>query len=181
MRIAISGTHRSGKSSLVEALRARLPKYVCVEEPYHALEEEGFEFSHPPALEDFEAQLEWSVERLGEEDESHALFDRCPADVLAYIAQHEDADAFDLEDWLPRVRAAVDTLDLIVFVPIESPDRIAFSRADDEPGSRSRVDEQLREILVEDSYGFGAAVLEVEGTLDQRLRAVLEHMQTGQA
>jgi predicted ATPase len=178
MRIAISGTHRSGKTSLLEALGARLPKYECVEEPYAALVEDGFEFSHPPSLEDFEAQLEWSLARLDEGD-SDVLFDRCPADVLAYIAEHEDADTFDLDAWLPRVRAALETLDLIVFVPLESPDRIAFPPADDEPASRSSVDAQLREILVEDSYGFGAEVLEVQGKLEQRLRSVLSHMQMG--
>jgi predicted ATPase len=180
MRIAISGTHRSGKTSLVEALGARLPQYACVEEPYHALAEDGFEFSHPPSLEDFEAQLEWSIARVSE-DGGDVLFDRCPVDVLAYIAQHEDADAFELDLWLPRVRAALATLDLIVFVPIEEPDRVAFPRSDDESGSRTGVDEQLREMLVDDSYGFGPVVLEVQGEIEQRLRAVLRRMQTGRS
>ena len=178
MRIAISGTHRSGKTSLIEALGARLPKYTCAEEPYHALVEDGFEFNHPPSLEDFEAQLEWSIERLGE-GEGNVLFDRCPADFLAYIAEHEDADAFDQDLWLPRVRDALETLDLIVFVPLEEPDRIAVSRADDATSSRSRVDEQLRAMLAEDSYGFGAEVLEVQGGIEQRLRTVVAHMQRG--
>ncbi|HKP57356.1 MAG TPA: ATP-binding protein [Polyangiales bacterium] len=176
MRIAISGTHRSGKTSLVEALAAHLPKHDSVEEPYRALEEDGYEFSHPPALEDFEEQLEWSLERL-HEDETAVVFDRCPVDILAYIAEHEEADSFDLEEHMPRVRAAMQTLDLIVFVPIEPQDRIAFSRSDDEQGSRGAVDGQLREILVEDAYDFGVEVLEVAGSLEQRLRMVLQRIQ----
>jgi hypothetical protein len=40
---------------------------------------------------------------------------------------HEDRDAFDLDAWLPRVRSALQKLDLIVLVGIEQPDRIACS------------------------------------------------------
>ena len=45
MRIAISGTHFSGKSTLVEALSEALPQYTIVEEPYYLLQEEGHEFA----------------------------------------------------------------------------------------------------------------------------------------
>jgi deoxyadenosine/deoxycytidine kinase len=33
MRIAISGTHRTGKSTLVDALSAHLPTYTTTDEP----------------------------------------------------------------------------------------------------------------------------------------------------
>lgn len=45
MRIVISGTHFSGKSTLVEALPDALPQYTTIEEPYHLLQEEGYEFA----------------------------------------------------------------------------------------------------------------------------------------
>jgi broad-specificity NMP kinase len=44
MRIGISGTHGTGKTTLAEALAARLPGYVTADEPYYLLEEEGCEF-----------------------------------------------------------------------------------------------------------------------------------------
>jgi hypothetical protein len=66
MRIAVSGTHRAGKSTLVEELANHLPKHVMVDEPYHLMVEDGYEFSHPPSLEDFEAQLERSLLELSE-------------------------------------------------------------------------------------------------------------------
>ena len=62
MRIAITGTHFSGKSTLVEALSEALPHHIIVEEPYRLLEEEGYEFPELPSLEDFELQLERSIE-----------------------------------------------------------------------------------------------------------------------
>ena len=116
MRIAISGSHRTGKSTLLAELSAALPKYMVVEEPYEILAEDGYEFRDPPSLEDFEAQLEHSLASL-EEAGRDVLFDRCPVDFLAYISLHEDAGAFDFDSWLPRVRAATQSLDLIVLVP----------------------------------------------------------------
>src|SRR5687768_1600059 len=108
MRIAVSGTHRTGKSSLLDELHDRLPNYRLVNEPYHLLEEEGFEFASPPSLEDFVEQLRRSVDLLVDVDASgqNVLFDRCPIDFLGYLMTHDESDAFDLEEWLPEVRLA---------------------------------------------------------------------------
>jgi hypothetical protein len=180
MRIAISGTHRSGKSTLVETLSALLPKYTAIDEPYNAMVEDGYDFCHPPSLEDFEAQLEHSMESL-REGGADALFDRCPVDFLGYISIHEDAGSFDFGHWLPRVRAAIQTLDLIVLVPIEARDRIAFSPSDDDEGSREAVDEKLKEIWLEDPFELGVEVLEVGGGPEGRARAVLQRIREREA
>jgi hypothetical protein len=94
------------------------------------------------------------------------LFDRCPADFLAYISVHEDADLFDFDAWFPRVRAAVQTLDLIVFLPIEARNRIVLSPSDRDD-TRAIVDEQLREILLEDPFELAVEILEVEAILKE--------------
>ena len=47
MRVGISGTHGTGKTTLAEALCARLPGHVAADEPYHLLEEDGYEFGFP--------------------------------------------------------------------------------------------------------------------------------------
>jgi hypothetical protein len=173
MRIAISGTHFSGKSTLVEELSRALPKYSIIEEPYYLLEEEGYEFAEVPSLEDFELQLERAIECL-EESGPDVVFDRCPADLLGYLLTLPDAGSFDLERWLPRARRAVERLDLIVYLPIEEPDRIVLPRSQD-AAFRRQVDEALREILLEDSLDFDIDVLEVSGTPNERLRQVLAY------
>jgi predicted ATPase len=175
MRVAISGSHRTGKSTLLAELAERLPGYTTVDEPYHLLEEDGHELAHPPSVEDFEAQLERSIAELRDADDD-TLFDRCPVDMLAYIAVHDDAEGFDLEAWLPAVRDAVATLDLVVFVPIEVRDRIALSASDDDADTRSAVDEKLREILLEDGYELGLHVVEVRGELERRVQTVLREL-----
>jgi hypothetical protein len=174
MRIAISGTHSAGKSTLVEDLSRALPEHLTVDEPYYLLEEEGHQFAEVPSLEDFELQLKRSIECLSA-SEPNVLFDRCPADLLAYLLTHRDAGAFDPEEWLPRARAAIETLDLIVFVAVETPDRIVLPRWVD-VGFRARVDEQLREILLESSLDFEVDVLPVAGDPRERVRRVVAYL-----
>jgi hypothetical protein len=177
MRIAVSGAHRTGKSTLVEELGEVLPSYLTVDEPYHLLEEEGHEFREMPSLEDFELQLERSIECLVEGD-GNRLFDRCPADILAYLLTHADADGFDVEHWLPRARTAMQRLDLVVFVPVENPDQVVVADPEDAE-LRRRVDEELREIVLEDRWGFGVTALEVTGSPRERAGQVLTHMAGG--
>lgn len=174
MRIAFAGSHRVGKSTLVEAVGAELPRYVTVDEPYALLEEEGYECAEEPSVSDFEAQLERSLEALAE-GEPNALFDRSPADILAYLLVHEDADAFDLDAWSERVREAMATLDVVVFVPIEEPDRVALPAHEDR-AYRLAVHEKLNELLVDDALGVEVEVLTVEGGVSRRVEQVLRRV-----
>jgi thymidylate kinase len=176
MRIAISGTHLSGKSTLVEALSEALPQYTIVEEPYYLLQEEGYEFAELPAIEDFELQLERSIESL-DERAPNVIFDRCPADILSYLLVHTDIDAFDLDVWLPRIRTAMGTLDLIVFLPIETPDRIVLPVSQD-AAYRQRVDEKLKEIFLDNSFGFDADVREVTGSPQTRVDQAIAYIRS---
>jgi len=174
MRIAISGTHFSGKSSLVEALAEALPQYATVDEPYHLLQEEGYEFAESPSIEDFELQLERAIENL-DGAAPNVIFDRCPADFLGYLLSHTDAEAWNLADWLPRIQTAIMKLDLVVFLPLEVPDRIALPLSQD-AAYRQRVDDKLQEVILENILDFEVEVLEVSGNLPTRVQQVLAHI-----
>lgn len=174
MRIAISGAHRTGKTTLVEELTRALPAYAAVDEPYYLLEEEGHEFAEMPSLEEFELQLERSIQSIAESGED-TVFDRCPTDILAYLLTHDDADGFDVDPWLSRVRRAMHRLDLIVFVPVEHPDRIVVPDAS-ERRLRRRVDDELRDIVLGDRWELGIDSMEVAGPLHERVRQVLAHV-----
>jgi len=174
MRIAISGTHSTGKTTLVEELHRALSTYEAFDEPYYLLEEEGHEFGEMPCLEDFELQLDRSIKCITD-SEKDSIFDRCPADLLAYLLTHRESEAFDIDLWLPRIRRAMDRLDLIVFIPVEVPDRMIGGES--EYGDlRRRVDEELREVLVDDRYGLGVDVLELTGTISERVHQILTHL-----
>ena len=173
MRIAISGSHLVGKTTLATALSEALPEYALIPEPYYLLEEDGHQFAEKPSLEDFELQLERSCGCILESG-TDAIFDRCPLDILGYLLSHRDAGAFRVEDWMPRVRESVAALDLIGFVPIEEPDRVPVPRS--QAAFRAAVDAALRDVIVDDAYGLGADVIIVEGTIDARVRRVLTHL-----
>ena len=174
MRIAVSGAHRTGKTTLIEELGRALAAYAVVDEPYYLLEEEGHEVAEMPSLEDFELQLERSIECIVDSKDNQ-IFDRCPADILAYLITHRDSDGFNIEPWLPRVRNAMERLDLIVFVPVEDPDRVILSESEEDE-LRQRVDEELRDIVLEDRWDFGVETMEVAGTTRERARQVLAHV-----
>jgi predicted ATPase len=91
MRIAFSGTHRAGKSTLLEAVAAQVPGYRVVDEPYHQLEEEGYELADPPSVEDFTQQLRFSIVSIVE-GSADVLFDRCPLDFVAYLQAIDDLE-----------------------------------------------------------------------------------------
>jgi len=171
MRIAISGSHGTGKSTLVASLARRLPAYEVVDEPYQMLVDEGYAFSATPSFDEFEELLERSLTGLKEPLPVKVLFDRCPIDYLAYLAALASRGGRTLDRWIPDVAEAVTRLDLIVYLPIESPDRVPIRG---EGGRlRARVDETIREMLVDDGWGFGAKVLEVRGDPERRVEMVM--------
>ena len=173
MRIAVAGTHAVGKSTLTGDLARALSRYRVVEEAYYQLDADGYLFADPPSLEDFEAQLERSLCCVREE-QGDVIFDRSPADYVAYLLAHREAEHAAPAEWLPRVREAFATLDLIVFVPIERPDRIAVPR--EEIRLRRRVDRLLREALVADGWGLGGEVLTVRGAPGERAKQVIARL-----
>ena len=165
MRIAVSGTHCVGKSTLIDEFLRRNPSYAHEPEPYTTLVEDfGEEFSAEPTVEDFRRQLEFSIESLGKHGpEENVIYERCPIDFLAYIAalKPNDVDAL-----VGPVEEAVKQLELIVYLPIEHDDA-EFQKL------RKAVDRKLRAILLDDELGIiNVPVVEASGSTEQRVRIV---------
>src|SRR4029434_3015355 len=154
MRVAISGAHATGKSTLIAELARRLPDYVVADESYYALAAEGHGFSANPSTDDFELFLDRSCDALARDAARDVLMDRCPADYLGYLIATPVSSSDAVPRWFARTATAIATLDLVVFVPSERPDPITVSAAE-RPRLRRRVDLALREILVEDTWGLG--------------------------
>ncbi len=179
MRIAISGTQFSGKSTLLEELSGKMPKYEIFEEPYFLLEEEGQEFSDPPTIEDFEVQMEYSVDLILSSPEK-SLFDRCPIDFLAYALAISEltGEGFDKDLWIDKeIVHALSKIDFLIYTPIESPDRIQVPRSED-LDLRTLVDEKLRELIIDDSLGLlkDIKVIEATGSVQNRVKTVLDSL-----
>lgn len=179
MRVAVSGTHATGKSTLVLELARHLPGYRVVQEPYYELLEEGEQFAGMPSVDDFEQLLARSVAEVEAQRARNVIFDRCPADYVGYVAALSAGSQSGVTPWFNRVCDAIAGLDLVVFVPIEHPDRIGGKV--EQRRLRKRVHQEIREVLVDDAWGIGVPVVEVSGTVEERVWQVLARMQPGRA
>jgi hypothetical protein len=173
MRVGISGAHGTGKTTLAEALCARLPGHVTADEPYYLLGDEGYEFGFPPSPEDYRALLARSVLSLTSPPSRPAvIFDRTPLDYLAYLAA-TGADPSD-EASAAVLEPAFASLDLLVLTPI-TPETEQVLPAAELPRLRARMNDALLELVSGDPLTAWSdiPVLELSGPLDRRLDTVL--------
>lgn len=166
MKIALTGAHKVGKTTLAEKLLESLPDYLFVPEPYVELEEQGVDFPETPELEDFSVQLQHAIKRM-ELDEPDVIFDRSPLDLLAYVYASGGAKAS--QKFYSKVQEAMEEIDLLIFVPLENPDLIDCPESE-LPLLRKQVNELLEEWI----DGFDMETIVVRGTLAARERQVLE-------
>ncbi|MBV9794466.1 MAG: AAA family ATPase [Actinobacteria bacterium] len=171
MRVGISGTHGTGKSTLARELAGRLPGHAVADEPYYRLEEQGYEFGLPPSREDYRALLSRSVRSLSP-PRPDVIFDRTPLDYLSYLAAAGVDPA--TEGAAAALGTAFATLDLLVITPITADTEQVLPPAD-LPGLRSRMNEALLELVYDDPFAAWAdvPVLELTGPLGRRVGAVL--------
>jgi hypothetical protein len=173
MRVGISGTHGTGKTTLAQALCARLPGHEAADEPYYLLEEQGYEFGFPPSLEDYRALLACSVRTLTSLTVlPGVVFDRTPLDYLAYMAATGAEPT--TEAGAAPLRPAFASLDLLVITPI-TPETEQILPAAEMPGLRLEMNDALLDLVYDDPLNAwrDIPVLELGGPLDGRLHAVL--------
>lgn len=177
MRIAVTGTHGSGKTTLIDDFLRSHGDHEGVPEPYWLLAQDSVPFADGPTTADLEEQLGRSCTLIIEQMTGPAMiFDRSPLDFLAYLDVVSASEGFE---WLPqgrllnRISRALGTLDLLVFVPLMRPDDITVPI--EYPGLRSRVDRRLKTMLRQDDLGFladGPPVLEVSGPRERRVEQI---------
>lgn len=179
MRVAVSGTHCSGKSTLVDAFLSAHAEYAHEPEPYEALNDlYGEGFAAAPSAEDFFRQLEYNIERLHQYRlGDRVIFERSPADFVAYLLALDDldretADAALTKQAITAVGNAVALLDLIVYVPASD----VSSPESEDPKLRRAVDVRLERMLLDDDLGLFTSdrpsIVELAGTTAQRLRGL---------
>jgi AAA domain len=180
MRIAVSGTHATGKSTLIAAFVRRNRQYAVEPEAYEALSDLfGEGFAADPCAEDFFRQLEYQVGRLGVYAAGNkVVFERSPADYVAYLRALETlgrptADAVLTERAIEMARDVMERLDLILYLPASG-----RGPESEDPELGSAVDAWLEAILLNGDLaliGEGSpVVVEAAGPVANRLR-ILEN------
>jgi hypothetical protein len=166
MRIAVTGTHCVGKSTLIDEFLLLHPEFVHEPEPYTVLVTDyGEEFSAEPCIEDFRRQLEFSIDGLSKHAPGDkVIHERSPIDFIAYIG------VLDPNSTVPLLDPISKHLDLIVYLPIERDDTPDCEY----PKLRKAVDRRLSAILIDDDLAIiDIPIVEARGSTAQRL-SILE-------
>jgi hypothetical protein len=186
MKIAVSGTHFIGKSTLIEDFIKQHPNYKLEIEPYYKLQDEtAMELSLEPSLDSLIEQLDYSINQLTEcAEESNIIFDRCPVDFLAYAMCALEQDSIDIHDSevsekFSDIKSALDNLDLIVFLPISRENSIEYM--EENPAYRKAADKNFKKIYRDDIYDifprYGhPKILELSGDRITRLKKLESYL-----
>ena len=178
MRIAVTGTHGSGKTTLIEDFCTQSPSYELVPEPYWLLAQDGTPFADGPTTADLEEQLGQSARLILASSGPDVIFDRCPLDLMAYLDVVSVSEGFE---WSPtgkllgQIEKAMAAIELVVFVPLIRSDEIDVTI--EYPKLRARVDARLKAMLREEYdevLDAGPRVVEVTGSRTERVRKLLQ-------
>jgi hypothetical protein len=158
VRIAVSGSHRTGKSTLITAFLDGRPEYLHEPEAFETLADEiELLEGGVPAPDGLRALLDYTVSALeSRADDANVVFERSPMDYLAYAAASGEAwPAASRGEFLracaPLVRASLPRLQLIAYVPLPPKGSVRLD-AGESPRFRKRVDERLRSALFDDAF-----------------------------
>lgn len=188
MRLAISGTHSMGKTTLLGDCARTFPDYITESEAYRSLR------SFNPALHI----------GLGREADKHAMwilqgnlmgkllrhckgekvfFDRGPVDMLAYSLYAIEQKQTDLDEGFVQSLSDIariycrEFLEAIFFVPIRDDYAIQFENDGVRPtdsGYRERVDAHFKTLYR--TLDLGIPIIEVQGTRQERIVAIANYI-----
>jgi hypothetical protein len=174
MRIVVSGTHATGKSTLITDFVRQHSEFTVLPDPFELLDEAWD--SPNPAM--FTAQLRIAADRLVRDDEDECLIaERGPIDFLAYLLAMAELTGSSLSDDLieratTMSAAALRTVDLLVVLPLAPSDPIHVG--DEEyPELRDAMNDMLLDLIDDpDVIGTQLTVAEITGDPAARLTAL---------
>lgn len=174
MRIVVSGTHASGKSTLISDFAVRHPEFTVLPDPFDLLDETWDE----PGAGMFARQLRLSADRLvSDEFTGDVIAERGPLDFLAYLAAVEeltgDARSPELLERSTSLTAeAMCEVDLLVVLPLTDADPIVVGD-DEDPELRGAMNDALLDLVDDlDLIDARTHVAEIAGTPGERLAAL---------
>lgn len=187
MRIAISGSHSLGKSTLVWDWVKRHPQYKREEEPFRALDQEMYDIRFREESNRLHngIQLYYNASRVNLYSTANdcVIFDRAPVDYIAYSQYTADQKTTDIDDnfvsaMVPRVRESLQRLDIIAFIPMT--DRWPVEMEDDgirpvDLPYRAEVDAIFKQIYRDERYRVMPKVnhpklIELWGSREERMQ-----------
>jgi len=183
MRIAVSGTHFIGKSTLIADFIQAHPEYRSEIEPYYALQSEAMELE--ASLDSLMQQLDYSIDQLNKyQNEPNIIYDRCPVDFIAYAMHvlaldHIDINDSEISEKFSDVKVALNNLDLIIFLPITKENNIDYY--EENPAYRKAADKYFKKMYRDDicdifpRYGH-PKIIEIWGDRGARIKKLESYL-----
>ena len=180
MRIVVSGTHASGKSTLISDFALRHPGFTVLPDPFDLMDETW----DTPNAALFAAQLRVAATRLGsEESAGDVIAERGPIDFLAYLLALDDlTGTSSSREFLERsttiTAEALRHVDLLVVLPLTAFGPTAPD-VDEHLDLRDAMNDILLDLIADpDLIGSRPRVVEIVGDRSERL-AALESLAAG--
>ncbi len=170
MRIVVSGTHASGKSTLISDFVAAHPQFEVLGDPFELIDEVG-----QADASSFFAQLRVSAARLVHLKAGDSVIaERGPLDFVAYLRALETLrrpgrSSAALERGEELTRLAMAHVDLLVVLPLSARDRIDVPM-DEDPELREVMDDALLDLSDDPDLVGAADVVELTGDPATRLQ-----------
>ncbi len=163
MLIGVSGSHCTGKSTLIDSFCELHPEFTRLAEPYEELDDLWAEVSTEMLLD----QLDFQIEQLSSLETGDVIVERTPLDFVAYLEALNEVGrgSFSSGKHFELARKSTRRFDLIVFVPIDGASIYVPDEEDLE--LRKAVNERLTEVL--NDSDVGPRILEVRGSVSHRL------------
>lgn len=133
MKIAISGTHCTGKSTFVEDFLKKWPSYTTPEKTYrHFIKENNLPHSKEGTEESQRAILDALVQESKQYTRNdNVIFDRCILDNLAYsswLFLNEKVSEKFLDQCRIQIREELKEFDVIFFFPLTKMSPVEFEK-----------------------------------------------------
>lgn len=151
MRIAVSGTANTGKTTFIKDFLGKWPSYKTPEKTYRdIIAKKNLPHSDKTCIATQRAILDFQVETQASYAKTdNVIFDRCPLDNLVYsmwAMNQGDGDITDkfIDECIPLVRESMKNLDIIFFIPITKAAAIPIVN----DGMRQTDEEYIKEVDV---------------------------------
>lgn len=176
MKVSLSGTFSTGKTTLAESCHARLtaefgPDYTFVPEVARTVIARGFGLDRAATIDSYVVYIQMQLEAERRADTAHVMSDRSLLDLLAYIEFNDESRVPGYVADMLREIAWLESryFDVYCYLPIEFPMEADGVRTPDE-GYRGAIDAALREVL--DRYGV--TVRTIGGSPPERTAQLLD-------
>lgn len=190
MRIAISGTSNTGKTTLIEDFIKEWPNYTKNNYTYRSLLKNHSKNTDQDTQWMILNNMIDELQKYSKDD--HVIFDRCPLDNLIYSLWangYKKVDDAFIDKCIPLVKESMRFLDIIFFLPVSKMSPIPIvndGRRESDPEYIQEIDNIFKAIVQQYQCNLGSTpffpaddspgIIEIFGNREQRIQLIKQYL-----